>query len=770
MKRRDFLKAAVTTGAAAALRPPKQIKYVEDFFAVLCVMAICLRISCLAAQTPQQASLMTKWAKDVVPAHPLPEYPRPQMVRRDWLNLNGIWELQSGLQGDTVPLGKKLGGEIIVPYPVESALSGVMLHFDRLWYHRTFTVPNDWTGSQIILHFGAVDYESEVYINGVSLGIHRGGYDPFDYNITPYLRKNGPQDIIVRVYDPTELGGQPRGKQTDDVGGIMYTPTTGIWQTVWLEPVASHSIHDLKIVPDIDRSELHLTVETTDLAKPATVSIQVKDGERVVTKFDGKADTELKIPISDLKLWSPDDPFLYNLEISLKESGAITDRVFSYFGMRKIQIGKIGNFNRILLNNKFVFERGILDQGFWPDGIYTAPTDDALKSDIQAMKAMGFNMVRKHIKVEPARWYYWTDKLGMLVWQDMPSADSYPWPMEAVPPVDKAEFESELQRMVETHWNSPSIISWTLFNEAQGQHDTAQLAVIVKTLDASRLVNEASGGNYTGSGDLNDLHQYPEPGIRSPTPNQASVNGEYGGIGYQVPGHAWHNSGDTYTNVATGNDLLYLYAEYINKTNKLNVEKGLSATVYTQLTDVMTEINGLLTYDRNPKVPVEKVYEANYSTLLMPRYRVVVPTSEKKRQRWKFTSTHPPENWASLQFDDLEWNEGRGGFGNIQDVHRSYWTTHDLWMRRHFNPGSLSSDQLTNLVAKDFHDGDLQIYINGVLAYAQGGDSDSWEHRGLSTAARESVHVNGDNVLAIHCVRGEHDQFVDAGLDLRILP
>ena len=736
--------------------------------ALLIMVAALFCGSWLQAQRPKQAPLMTKWAKDVDPAHPLPDYPRPQMVRQQWLNLNGIWELQSGLEGDPVPTGKKLGGHIVVPYPVESALSGVMLHFDRLWYRRTFTVPNDWKGRQVMLHFGAVDYESEVYINGKSVGVHKGGYDPFSYDVTPYLSQGGTQEIIVRVYDPTELGGQPRGKQTDDIGGIMYTPTTGIWQTVWLEPVERRSIHDLKIVPDVDRSELHLTVNTTDSAAPETVSVMVEDGGKVVKKFEGKANAALEIPIANPKLWSPDHPFLYDLKISLEQNNRATDNVSSYFGMRKIGIGKVGKFNRILLNNEYVFERGPLDQGFWPDGIYTAPTDDALKSDIETMKALGFNMVRKHIKVEPARWYYWTDKLGLLVWQDMPSADSYPWQVETVPPVDKTEFESELKRMVETHWNSPSIISWTVFNEAQGQYDSARLAGMVKSLDPSRLVNEASGGAYTGSGDLNDLHQYPEPGIRAATPNQAAVNGEYGGIGYQVPGHTWTGSEGTYTNVSTPDDLLYLYAEYISKVKKLDEEQGLSATVYTEITDVMTEINGLLTYDRIPKVPIGKIYQANHSTLPMPDYRVVVPSSEKERQPWKYTTTKPADDWASSEFDDAPWKKGPGGFGSAKDAAATSWTTHDIWMRRHFNPGSLSADQFANLVAHDLHHGEVQIYINGVLAYAQGGDSDSWEHRGLSSAARAAVHANADNVLAVHGVRGHRDQFVDAGLDLRI--
>ena len=298
------------------------------------------------ARQAEDAPIVTKWAKDVDPANPLPEYPQPQMVRKDWLNLNGVWQLQSGLSGDAVPTGRKLKGQIIVPFPVESALSAVMLHFDRLWYRRTFTVPNPWAGKRIILHFGAVDYESEVYINGRNVGIHKGGYDPFSYDITPYLNKSDPQEIIVRVYDPTTLGGQPRGKQTTDPGGIMYTPTTGIWQTVWLEPVDDRSIRDLKIVPDVDRSQLHLTVNTTDPARSATVAVVVKDGDEIVRQFAGRSNAELNISMPNAKLWSPDHPFLYSLEISLHEDGHTEDQVSSYFGMRKIQIAKIGRFER----------------------------------------------------------------------------------------------------------------------------------------------------------------------------------------------------------------------------------------------------------------------------------------------------------------------------------------------------------------------------------------------------------------------------------------
>ena len=299
------------------------------------------------------------------------------------------------------------------------------MHFDRLWYRRTFSVPADWNGKRIILHFGAVDFESEVYINGKSAGIHKGGYDPFSYDITPYLAAAGPQEIVVRVFDPTDVGGQPRGKQSTNPEGIMFTPTSGIWQSVWLEPVNQLSIKDLKIVPDIDKNELHLTVNTTDPSRAAAIHVAVKDGDNAVQSFDGKADAEVSLSIPAPKLWTPETPFLYSLDVSLSAGGENTDQVSSYFGMRKISIGKSGEYIRMLLNNQPVFQLGPLDQGFWPEGIYTAPTDEALKSDIEMMKAMGFNMVRKqYCKVEPARWYYWADRLGLMVWQDMPSPNS----------------------------------------------------------------------------------------------------------------------------------------------------------------------------------------------------------------------------------------------------------------------------------------------------------------------------------------------------------
>ncbi len=383
-------------------------------------------VSSYAGWKKQEASLMTKWASDVTPKNALPDYPRMQMQRKEWKNLNGLWQFQPGTATDVVPKGKDLTREILVPYPMESALSGIMAHYDRSWYRRTFTVPKNWSGKKIILNFGAVDWESEVYINGKSLGVHKGGYDPFSYDVTPYINGTGPQELMVRVYDPTDAAGNPRGKQTLNQGGIMYTSTSGIWQTVWIEPVdATTSINNLKIEPDVDGGRLKLTVNTLGLATGTTVTATIKDGKSVVGTVNGNANTTLYIKVPNAKLWSPDKPFLYDIKVDLKNGRKTLDTVNSYFGMRKISMSVINGVNKILLNNKVTFLMGPLDQGFWPDGLYTAPTDAALKSDIEKEKALGFNMVRKHIKVEPSRWYYWADKLGIMVWQDMPSENSY---------------------------------------------------------------------------------------------------------------------------------------------------------------------------------------------------------------------------------------------------------------------------------------------------------------------------------------------------------
>jgi len=482
---------------------------------------------------PRKAALMTRWAEQVGPNNAWPEYPRPQLVRPDWVNLNGLWDY--AITPDTAASAPPFAGRILVPFPVESALSGVMTNFDensKLWYHRSFVVPAAWHDRRVRLHFGAVDWHCEVWVNGHGIGRHQGGYDAFTFDITDALRWQGVEEVTVCVTDPTE-GDQPRGKQSRKPEGIFYTATSGIWQTVWLEPVPATCIDSVKTVPDVDAKTLHLRVAANNLSAGLQVEAIASASGREVARVTGPAGTDLVMNLPDARLWSPDDPFLYDLKITLRDGDRALDSVASYFGMRKISLRRDGNdFMEIALNNQIDFEVGTLDQGFWPDGIYTAPTDEALRSDIEFLKKAGFNLVRKHVKVEPDRWYYWCDKLGLLVWQDMPSANN-------ATPAGRRDFEEELARMVNGLDNHPSIIVWILFNEGWGQYDTEDLAGWLLKMDPSRLVDDASGWTDMHAGDLIDMHNYPGPNIPPAEPHRATVLGETGGMGLVVPDHVW---------------------------------------------------------------------------------------------------------------------------------------------------------------------------------------------------------------------------------------
>jgi len=719
-----------------------------------------------SAWEPKQAPLMTDWARQVDPANPLPEYPRPQMVRSEWLNLNGIWQFQAGAADDIVPVNQKLAEEILVPFPMESALSGVMQHHDRSWYRRTFTVPEKWSGQHIILHLDAVDWESEVFINGKSVGIHKGGYDPVSYDVTSYLSGSGPQELIVRVYDPTDDAGEPRGKQTLHQGGIMYTPTSGIWQPVWLEPVAATSIADLKLVPDIEAGGLKVTVAVSGAADGVKVKATARIGKKVVGKISGAPGAELFLPVPKATLWCPTNPFLYDLDVTLTKGGKDVDAVTSYFGMRKISLGKVDGFVKILLNNQFVFEFGPLDQGFWPDGIYTAPTDDALKSDIQREKAVGFNMVRKHIKVERQRWYYWADKLGILVWQDMPSLNSYTGHPR---PADVPQFRTELTRMVQTHWNSPAIIMWVIYNESQGQHDTVSLVQEVKAMDPSRLVNQASGGGHFGVGDVLDVHSYPDPNFAISS-SQAVVCGEFGGVGLAITNHTWAK-GWGYIGAKDGDDLVAKFENFSAQLSDFIQNHGLSAAVYTEITDVETELNGLYTYDRKVRKPdLHRIQAAILAPLGKYAVNPVVSTSKDDGQSWRYTTIMPSTNWISPSYSDSAWATGLGGFGTDGTpgaVVRTVWKTDDIWLRRNFNPGPLTPEQISHLAFNVHHDEDVEIYLNGVLAYSASGFIGNYLRVPLIEAGRRALLPNQDNVLAVHCHQTVGGQYIDVGLDER---
>ena len=730
------------------------------------ILAILPLMSMAQKWEMKQAPLMTSFSKDVNPESVLPEYPRPQMVREKWMNLNGVWQYQPGTwANEAFPQGK-LSSIILVPFAVESALSGVKEHHDRLWYRREFTIPADWKGQKILLHFGAVDYETQVFVNNKSVGKHQGGYDPFVFDITPFIQKDSiKQNITIKVFDPTDGAGFPRGKQTLNPKGIMYTSVTGIWQTVWLEPVPQTSIKDFKIIPDIDHSVLKLTVFSEGDSTNCNFTAQVKDGNNVIQTMTGKPGQEILIPVPNAKLWSPDSPFLYDLNITLTKNDKAADRVSSYFGMRKISVEDVNGVKKLFLNNKFLFELGPLDQGFWPDGIYTAPTDAALRFDIESMKKMGFNMVRKHIKVESYRWYYWADKLGLMVWQDMPSMNSYlnsPVP----PPLEKEAYKRELSRLVESHWNTPSIIMWVIFNESQGQHDQKELCEMVKKADPSRLVNQASGGGYSESGDVLDVHSYPPPSIML-SKTQAMANGEYGGIGYKIPGHLW-NGGFGYVMIDKDDDYRNLYDSFINMLTAFKTNSGLSAAVYTEITDVEIEVNGLLTYDRIPKTDFDKIKASNQKVINKELYsNVVLPTSLAKARTWKYSTDNTNTEWAATKFDDSKWQTGEAGFGATTASAKTAWATADIWMRQEFTLGNISKINKDDLILNIQSNGNCEIFINGVKA-ADAKSSRSYSMATLSKEAKAALVSNGKNIIAIHCKQRLNRQngFIDAGLSL----
>jgi hypothetical protein len=585
----------------------------------------CRKSEPTAAWAPVQGRIMTRWAADVRPDKVLPEYPRPQLVREKWLNINGMWDYAITAKDAGRP--DSWDGRILVPFAVESALSGVgkpVGSAKALWYRRTITVPKDWRGRQILLHFGAVDWESTVWVNGREAGTHRGGYDPFTYDITAALKRGAGQEIVVRVLDPTDDDNSPiaRGKQVMKPHGIFYTAVTGIWRTAWLEPVPEGYVAGLNIVPDIDRAMLTVEPRIAGEAAGATVAVKVSRGGQVVAEQEVAAGGPADLAIPDPVLWSPADPALYDIRVALKKDGRVVDEVASYAGMRKISLARDERgTNRLFLNNAPLFELGPLDQGWWPDGLYTAPTDAALRYDIETIKALGMNMFRKHVKVEPDRLYYWCDKLGLLVWQDMPSAlfERDKLAADALAARD-AQFESEWKAVLDALSNHPAIVMWVPFNEGWGQYDTERITAWTKRYDPTRLVDNASGWTDKGVGDVSDIHSYPGPDMPPLEAARASVLGEFGGLGLPLTGHLWQAEGNWgYRNFDDTLAYERRYAELV-KTLYALADQGLAAGVYTQTSDCEVEVNGLMTYDRE----IVKLDPARFSTLnrgfLPPRF------------------------------------------------------------------------------------------------------------------------------------------------------
>ena len=720
----------------------------------------------IRAQTPWKIApspLTTRWAKQVSPTNALPEYPRPQLTRSRWQSLNGLWSYGLSDAASTVAPAD-MSGHILVPYPYESALSGIGKPSpvaQRVWYKRSFSVPIAWKGQNVLLHFGAVNYDSTVMLNGKTLGSHRGGFDGFDFDITPQLRV-GENELVVSASNPIKSDvedAQVIGKQRLHPGSIFYTGVTGIWQSVWLEPIPAAHVENLKITPDINAGLLHVMVASS---QTAPVKISVLDGDKTIAALSGTANTELIIPLPNAKLWSPDTPFLYGLKVELGDAKNV-DTVTSYAAMRKISLGKDDQGRqRICLNDRFLFQVGALDQGYWPDGIYTAPTDAALKSDIVTAKKLGWNLLRKHAKVEPARWYYWTDRLGMLVWQDMPQM--FGGKDGALSDAAKTQFDTEWRRIIAQNYNSPSIVVWTIFNEGWGQHDTERVVAETRGLDPTRLVNNASGWNDMNVGDIRDTHDYPGPRAEVPEARRAAVNGEFGGVTYDA-GHRWNNDVMGYGTTLQSSWLATKrFQNLMKKAYGLRDSRGTSAVVYTQLTDVEQEINGALTYDRALiKLDAKIAAAANrgqFPTLPPNPNPEIVTTSSDEPVDWQYTTDQPAADWFRSGFDDRTWKTGTAPFGHdFGNVH-TQWTTSNIWIRRKFTLLGQIPAKLHLLVK---HDEDADIYINGVLAATLPGFNADYKEVSISDAARSAMRP-GQNTFAVHVHQTVGGQGIDIGI------
>lgn len=596
------------------------MKNIVRKFSYCFLLLICSTVGGVVAQV---IKLPTQWTKPAMESPlPFPEYPRPQLQRSAWMCLNGKWDYLAGQQVASALYPSKPASfnsnaeQILVPYCPESVISGIERNQEiNMWYRRRFEIPLAWKGKQVILHFEAVDHDATIFVNGQKAGTHAGGYDAFSLDITPFLT-TGNNTLIVAAYDPNN-GVAPSGKNGPRGD---YTFTSGIWQTVWLEPVSKSYIKNIRLLPDLANSRLKVIVD----ADAGQVSAVALDGQTVVADVKGTTGTVFYLPVKNPKLWSPDTPFLYDLKLSLRDkNGNITDEVTSYFGMRDIRLGKVNGVVRPLLNDKFVMQVGLLDQGYWPDGILTAPTEEALKFDIEFTKKAGFNLIRKHMKTEPKRFYYWADKLGLLVWQDMPAI----WYQHEDTAKTRSAFRSELKAIMDDHYNSPCIITWVPFNENWGAFDVKEITDWVKQYDPSRLVNGNSGFNNNpgyqkaygdpGNGDFVDTHIYIGPNDASvPDEKRAASLGEFGGLGLFVRGQMWPVENNAYGYEPTKSALTDRYILLMDQVEQLMKYKGLSVAVYTQTTDVEHEVNGILTYDRAvEKMSVERIREVNQAVI-----------------------------------------------------------------------------------------------------------------------------------------------------------
>jgi hypothetical protein len=759
---------------------------------LLTLLAAAVAGSLFAADwKPTPAPLMTKWGKQVTADKtPWAEYPRPQLVRKEWANLNGLWDYAITKKGDPKPI--KWDGKILVPFCAESALSGVGKHpteKDELWYRREVDA-SAWKGQRVLLHFEAVDWEATVWVNGKELGVHKGMHDPFQFDVTDAL-KDGKGELVVKVWDPTDKGSQPLGKQLTDPKEIWYTPVTGIWQTVWMEPVGEGYVTSIRAETAADRKSVAFTVDGLNLKDGDTFDIwaEMESGSGGEGGYMGR--TEFGKPVAlgpppgvqEWKAWTPDEPRLYKVRVVVHRGKTDTlDTVESYFAVRTVGVGKDDKgVMRLLLNGKPLFQVGPLDQGWWPDGLLTPPSDEAMKYDLEVLKKVGYNMLRKHIKVEPSRYYYHCDRMGLLVWQDMPSAINRTKKHFVRPGAkedaddqftaeEKKQFRAELKAMIDHLRFFPCIYCWVPFNEGWGQHDTNATLKWTKEYDPTRPVNGPSGWEDRGYGAMKDMHLYPGPGMFPTMLDRVSVLGEFGGLGLPVKGHLWKDQGNWgYRTYKTTDELRTAYHGLMTRLHPL-VGKGLAAAVYTQTTDVEVEVNGLLTYDREvlkfDPADMKRWHQALFGP--PPVFAELVPTSETTAQEWRYTLEKPADGWEKPDAKTETWKAGKGGFGSKGTpgaVIGTEWTSKDIWLRRTFELKEMPTDE----VMLRFHcDEDGEVFLNGVPAAKLPGYTTGYAEVPISAEARKALKA-GANTLAVYAKNAGGGQYIDVGL-VRVAP
>ncbi|WP_205573227.1 glycoside hydrolase family 2 protein [Flavisolibacter nicotianae] len=715
---------------------------------------------------PASVSLTTRWGKEVTPSNAWTEYPRPQLQRASWMNLNGLWNYAVQPKGQAIPASYE--GQLLVPFCIESSLSGVgkpLLPSQDLWYNRTFTLPAAWTGKDVLLHFDAVDWETKLWVNGKKVGEHKGGSDPFSFNITPYLKKKGEQEIVLSVWDPTDTGLQPRGKQVLDPKGIWYTAVSGIWQTVWLEPVPKTTVQQFVPTADIEGGKIRFATTASGLTGNEQLHLVIKSRGKTVKDTTAAFQPNLAVSLPSVNLWTPQTPNLYTVDVELRRNNQVLDRFNSYFAMRKIALGKDKNgYTRLLLNNQPLFQFGTLDQGWWPDGLLTPPSDEAMVYDMVKLKEMGFNMLRKHIKVEPSRYYYHADSLGILLWQDMPSGFAgFNTPSHVAaearedwkrPAESATQFETEWRAIMDHLRFFPSIVMWVPLNEGWGQYDTKRIAELTKNYDPTRLVDAPSGWTDRGVGDVNDAHQYPGPGMEPPAanPGRAIVLGEFGGLGLVVKDHIWdpkkRNWG--YKTYLEKDKLVSEYTELLYNL-QLMVPRGLAAAIYTQTTDVEGEVNGMLTYDREViKIPEALLRQLHASLYAQPNGKItfINKATETEPNKFKYVIGAAPDGWlqqampASFKETESKPLLAKGA---------SIYAYQDFTI----------NEMPEGLGVKLYGFGDAKIYLNGRLIWEEEKIRTKRHYDDINLSNKISLLKKGNNRLAVECTNATQETHFD---------